>query len=131
MSRSYPIWVDTHNNAYSNSGAKSQGIRDYAQSRIYIGTSASNSYQFGDYSISHNDNGKEKNYNFYVDGELMKTATYNKNKKKMESKNYMTEEALKEKYFDKWKKEEQDAEQEFRNERYAERLRLNGGYNVK
>ena len=29
---------------------------------------------------------------------------------------------------EKWKKEEQDAEQKIRNERYAERLRVNGGY---
>ena len=107
MSKNYPIWVDTHNNAYSNSGTKSQGIRDYAQSTIYIGTSASNSYQFGDYSISHSDDGKEKKYNFYVDGELVKTATYNKYKKMMKSINYMSEEALKEKYFKKWKQEEE------------------------
>ena len=124
--RSYPIWVDTYNNAYSNNGAKSQGVRDYAKSNMYVGTSASNSYNFGDYSISHSDNGKEKNYNFYVDGELMKTATYNKNKKTMESKNYMSEESLKEKYFKKWKQEEADKAEAFRNERYAERLKVNG-----
>ena len=43
MSRSYPIWIDTYNNAYSNNGAKSQGVRDYAKSEMYIGTSAANS----------------------------------------------------------------------------------------
>jgi len=51
--RSYPIWVDTYNNAYSNNGAKSQGVR-------------------------------------------------------------------------KWKQEEADKAEAFRNERYAERLRVNG-----
>jgi len=56
----------------------------------------------------------------------MKTATYNKNKKTMESKNYMSEESLKEKYFKKWKQEEVDKAEAFRNERYAERLRVNG-----
>ena len=81
MSRSYPIWVSTHNNAYSNNGAKSQGIRDTAQSNIFVGTSANNSYLFGDFEINHRDNGKEKTYNFYVDGHLIKTATYQKNKK--------------------------------------------------
>jgi hypothetical protein len=44
----------------------------------------------------------------------------------MESKNYMSEESLKEKYFKKWKQEEADKEEAFRNERYAERLRVNG-----
>jgi hypothetical protein len=36
------------------------------------------------------------------------------------------EDDLKVKYFDKWKKEEEDAEQKIRNERYAERLAVNG-----
>ena len=126
MSRSYPIWIDTYNNAYSNNGAKSQGVRDYAQSRIYVGTSASNSYDFGGYSVSHSDDGKEKTYNFYFDGELIKTATYNKNKKTMKATAFLSEEALKEKYFKKWKDEEAQKEAAFRNERYAERLRVNG-----
>ena len=126
MSRSYPIWIDTYNNAYSNNGAKSQGVRDYAQSRIYVGTSASNSYDFGGYSVSHSDNGKEKTYNFYFDGQLLKTATYNKNKKKMSVHSFNSELELKKKYFQKWKDEEAQKEAAFRNERYAERLRVNG-----
>ena len=134
MSRSYPIWIDTYNNAYSNNGAKSQGVRDYAKSEMYIGTSAANSYRFGSYSVSHSDNGKEKTYNFYVDGILVKTATYQKNKKQMQSKafNFIPNEAeLKKQYFQKWKDEEEQKEAAFRNERYAERLRVNGGYNAK
>ena len=129
MSRSYPIWVQTHNNAYSNNGAKSQGIRDTAQSNIFVGTSANNSYLFGDFEINHTDNGKEKTYNFYVDGVLVKTATYQKNKKEMQSKsfNFIPNEAeLKKQYFQKWKDEEEQKEAAFRNERYAERLRVNG-----
>ena len=126
MSRSYPIWVDTQNNAYSNNGAKSQGIRDTAHSNIFVGTSANNSYLFGDFEINHKDNGKEKTYNFYFDGELIKTATYNKNKKTMKATAFLSEEALKEKYFKKWKDEEAQKEAAFRNERYAERLRVNG-----
>ena len=126
MSRSYPIWIDTYNNAYSNNGAKSQGVRDYSQSRIYVGTSASNSYDFGGYSVSHSDDGKEKTYNFYFDGQLLKTATYNKNKKKMSVHSFNSELELKKKYFQKWKDEESQKEAAFRNERYAERLRVNG-----
>ena len=36
------------------------------------------------------------------------------------------ESKLKERYFNKWKKEEEAEAQKFRNERYAERLRVNG-----
>ena len=126
MSRSYPIWVDTQNNAYSNNGAKSQGIRDTAHSNIFVGTSANNSYLFGDFEINHKDNGKEKTYNFYVDGHLIKTATYQKNKKDMTFTNFNSENNLKAKYFQKWKDEEEQKEAAFRNERLAERRRLNG-----
>ncbi len=41
------------------------------------------------------------------------------------------EQQLKSKFFQKWKDEEAAKEQAFRNERYAERLRVNGGYNAK
>ena len=41
------------------------------------------------------------------------------------------EQELKAKFFQKWKDEDEAAAQAFRNERYAERQRLNGGYNVK
>ena len=42
--------------------------------------------------------------------------------------NGVVEEDLKATYFDKWKQEEADKEQEFRNKRLAERDRLNNGY---
>tara|TARA_R100001198_G_scaffold39726_1_gene21675 strand:- start:408 stop:875 length:468 start_codon:yes stop_codon:yes gene_type:complete len=127
--RSYPIWIDTYNNSYKSSMAKSQGVRDYSKSQIYVGTSANNSYDFGSYSVSHSDNGKEKKYNFYVDGVLVKTATYQKNKKEMLKKSFNlvpNEAELKKEYFNKWKAEEEAKEQEFRNKRYAERLAVNG-----
>ena len=39
-----------------------------------------------------------------------------------------TEDLLKKEYFQKWKDEEAEKEQQFRNERLAERDRLNNGY---
>ena len=42
--------------------------------------------------------------------------------------NNVIEEDLKSQYFQKWKDEEVQKEQQFRNERLAERQRLNGGY---
>ena len=124
--RSYPIWVDSTNNSYK--GSKSHGVRDHAKNYVNIGTSASNSYPFLTNELKVSDNGNKRTFDFYVDNELMKSATYNKSKKVFENSEHALEPQLKKKYFDKWKKEEQDQEQKIRNARYAERLRVNGGY---
>ena len=128
MSRSYPIWVNTFNDNYGNAWAKSMGVKNNstASSSVNIGTSANNSYDFINHSITCIDDNKQKVYKFFVDNELVKTATYNKNKKTMKATDFLSEEALKEKYFKKWKEEEEQKEAAFRNERYAERLRVNG-----
>lgn len=122
--RSYPIWVDTINNSYK--GDKSQGIRDRQKNRVNIGTSASNSYPFLTNELQVSDNGNKRTFDFYVDNELMKSATYNKSKKVFENSEHALEPQLKAKYFDKWKAEEEAEAQKFRNERYAERLAVNG-----
>jgi len=106
--------------------AKSQGIRDRAKNQVYIGTSASNSYPFLTNELQVSDNGNKRTFNFYVDNELMKSATYNKSKKVFENSEHALEPQLKVKYFEKWKKEEEAEAQKFRNERFAERLRVNG-----
>ena len=106
--------------------AKSQGIRDRAKSQVYIGTSASNSYPFLTNELQVSDNGNKRTFNFYVDNELMKSATYNKSKKVFENSEHALEPQLKAKYFEKWKAEEEAEAQKFRNERFAERLAVNG-----
>ena len=122
--RSYPIWVDSPNNSYK--GSKSHGVRDHAKNYVNIGTSASNSYTFLTNELKVSDNGNKRTFDFYVDNELMKSATYNKSKKVFENSEHALEPQLKKKYFDKWKKEEEAEAQKFRNERYAERLAVNG-----
>ena len=131
MSRSYPIWVNTYNVNYNNAWAKSMGVKNNstASSSVNIGTSANNSYDFINHSITCIDGQTKKTFRFFVDNELVKTATYDKNKKTMQMSDM--ESNLKERYFQKWKDEESQKEAAFRNERYAERQRLNGGYNVK
>jgi hypothetical protein len=126
MTQSYPMWVSTWNNTYSNANSKSMGVKNNAsaQSNIYIGTSASNSYDFLNHSVDVTDNSKEKIFRFYVDNQLLKTATYKKQSKTMHVEDM--ESKLKERYFQKWKDEEAQKEAAFRNERYAERLRVNG-----
>ena len=131
--RQYPIWIDTHNPSYANQFSKSMGVKNSSSSNIKIGTSAKNSYEFVKTRIeTAKANQGSRVYNFFVDDELMKSAFYNgKSKDKKMSLVYSLkdkEDDLKAKYFDKWKKEEQDQDQKMRNERYAERLRVNGGY---
>ena len=126
MARNYPMWVSTWNNTYSNANAKSMGVKKNAsaQSNVYIGTSVNNSFDFLNHSVDVTDNSKEKIFKFYVDNQLLKTATYKKQSKTMHVEDM--ESKLKERYFQKWKDEEEQKEAAFRNERYAERLRVNG-----
>ena len=126
MARNYPMWVSTWNNTYSNANAKSMGVKNNAsaQSNVYIGTSVNNSFDFLNHSVDVTDNSKEKIFRFYVDNQLLKTATYKKQSKTMHIQDM--ESKLKERYFQKWKDEEEQKEAAFRNERYAERLRVNG-----
>ena len=63
-------------------------------------------------------------FKFYVDNQLLKTATYKKQSKTMHIEDM--ESKLKERFFQKWKDEEEQKEAAFRNERYAERLKVNG-----
>jgi len=118
--KSYPIWVNMNNNSYNSS--KSYGIRDYAIQHVMIGTSRSNSFDFVKIEMSVQDNDKDggyneptltKTYSLRVDGELIKKAVYNLKTKKMEIEDVKTsnfvqsENALKTKYFKKWKDEDQ------------------------
>ena len=116
--RQYPIWVDMVNNSYNSS--KSYGVNDYAIQHVAIGTSSKNSFDFVKIEMSVQDNDKDggyneptltKTYSLRVDGELIKKAVYNLKTKKMEIEDVKTsnfclsENALKVKYFKKWKDE--------------------------
>ena len=128
--RQYPIWVDMVNNSYNSS--KSYGVNDYNIQNVKIGTSSRNSFNFAKIEMGVADNDNKKTYSLYVDGELIKQAVYNLKTKEMELEDVKTsnfvlsENALKVKYFKKWKDEAEAKDQAFRNERYAERLAVNG-----
>ena len=128
--RQYPIWVDMVNNSYNSS--KSYGIRDYATQHVKIGTSSRNSFNFAKIEMGVADNDNKKTYSLHVDGELIKQAVYNLKTKEMELEDIKTsnfvlsEKALKVKYFKKWKDEAEAKDQTYRNERFAERLAVNG-----
>ena len=130
--KQYPIWIDTHNPNYANQFSKSMGVKNSSSSNIKIGTSAKNSYDFLNTRIeTAKANNGSRVYNFFVDDKLVKSAFYNdklKDKMRIVYSEADKEDELKKEYFSKWKKQEQDAEQKIRNERYAERLRVNGGY---
>ncbi len=135
--RQYPIWVDMNNNSYNSS--KSYGIKDYAIQHVKVGTSSRNSYDFAKIEMGVVDTNEDgtynepktiKTYSLYVDNVLIKKATYNiktKETKVIEVVPYaMPEDELKIKYFKKWKAEAEAKDQTFRNERFAERLAVNG-----
>ena len=128
--KSYPIWVDMNNNSYNSN--KSYGIKDYAIQHVMIGTSKANSFDFCKIEMSVADIDGKKVYNLRVDNELIKSALYDTKTKKMELEDVKTsnfvqsEKALKVKYFKKWKDEQEAKDQEYRNERFAHRLAVNG-----
>ena len=126
--RQYPIWVDMVNNSYNSS--KSYGIRDYATQHVKIGTSSRNSFNFGKIEMGVVDSDNKKTYSLYVDNVLIKKAVYNLKTKEMEAVEVvpyaMPEDSLKAKFFKKWKAEAEAKDQDFRNERFAERLAVNG-----
>jgi len=128
--RQYPIWVDMVNNSYNSS--KSYGVSDYNIQHVKVGTSSRNSFDFAKIEMGVADSDNKKTYSLYVDGELIKQAVYNLKTKEMELEDIKTsnfvlsEKALKVKYFKKWKDEAEAKDQTFRNERFAERLAVNG-----
>ena len=135
--RQYPIWVDMVNNSYNSS--KSYGVNDYNIQHVKVGTSSRNSYDFAKIEMGVVDTNEDGTYNepkniktfsLYVDNVLIKKATYNiktKETKLVEVVPYaMPENELKIKFFKKWKDEDEAKDQVMRNERYAERLAVNG-----
>ena len=130
--RQYPIWVDMVNNSYNSS--ISYGVNDYNIQNVKIGTSSRNSFDFAkiEMGVVNADNNNKKTYTLFVDNVLIKKAVYNPKTKEMEAVEVvpyaMPENELKIKFFKKWKDEDEAKDQTMRNERYAERLRVNGGY---
>ena len=130
--RQYPIWVDMVNNSYNSS--KSYGVNDYNIQYVKIGTSRANSFDFVkiEMSVQTDEKNLTKTYSLRVDDELIKQAHYNLKTKEMELEDIKTsnfvlsERALKVKYFKKWKDEDEAKNQKIRNERFAERLAVNG-----
>ena len=126
--RQYPIWVDMVNNSYNSS--KSYGVSDYNIQNVKIGTSSRNSFDFAKIEMGVADSDNKKTYTLFVDNVLIKKAVYNLKTKVMEEVEIvpyaMPENELKIKFFKKWKAEAEAKDQTFRNERYAERLAVNG-----
>ena len=81
--RSYPIWNDVTACVYK--GAKSYGVKETGDVEVLIGTSASNSHTFLKHSTTHRqlDNG-DREYRFYIDGEIIKRALLRKGECKIE-----------------------------------------------
>jgi hypothetical protein len=135
--RQYPIWVDMVNNSYNAS--KSYGVSDYNIQHVKVGTSSRNSFDFAKIEMGVVDTNEDgtynepkliKTYKLFVDDKLIKKAVYNSKTKVMEDVEIvpyaMPEDDLKAKFFKKWKAEAEAKDQDFRNERFAHRLAVNG-----
>lgn len=78
MSQSYPIWNDVTACIYKSN--KSYGVRQEGAVDVKIGTSGSNSFHFVSHKVTHRKHPDgSRTYRFYVDGEIVKTATLNTN----------------------------------------------------
>ena len=74
--RQYPIWNQTHSNAYGNPD-RSHGANDYTKTEVLIGTSSRNSYHFLDHEtrVSTDDDGNKK-FQYLIDGKIFKEASW-------------------------------------------------------
>lgn len=69
--KSYPIWMDVTSCIYKSS--KSYGIKNDGLTKVFVGSSASNSHLLAAIKITHRDMGeKGKSFQLYVDGQIIK-----------------------------------------------------------
>ena len=75
--RQYPIWNQIRACIYK--GAKSYGVREEGAVKVLVGTSSMNSHHFLTHVVTHrlHDDGSRE-YRFYIDGEVVKTAVLQK-----------------------------------------------------
>ena len=77
--RQYPIWNIITACIYKS--GKSYGVKDTGEVEVRVGTSSSNSHTFLKHTTTHRqlENG-DREYRFYIDGELIKRALLPKGK---------------------------------------------------
>jgi hypothetical protein len=77
--RQYPIWNIITACIYKS--GKSYGVKDTGEVEVRVGTSSSNSHIFLKHTTTHRhlENG-DREYRFYIDGELFKRALLPKGK---------------------------------------------------
>jgi len=86
MSRQYPIYNKVTACIYKSD--KSYGVRETGEVEVLVGTSSKNSHHFVKHSTTHriHDNG-DREYRFYVDGQVIKTAILKKGESKLSISN--------------------------------------------
>jgi|TARA_R100001594_G_scaffold46901_2_gene79900 hypothetical protein len=80
--RQYPIWNIITACIYKS--PKSYGVKETGEVEVRVGTSSSNSHQFLKHCTTHRllDNG-DREYRFYVDGVVLKSAVLEKGKSEL------------------------------------------------
>ena len=81
--RQYPIWNQITPCIYGSS--KSYGVKNTGEVEVRVGTSSQNSHTFIRHTTTHREhtNG-DKEFRFYVDGEMVKRALLRKGKHELE-----------------------------------------------
>ena len=84
MSKSYPIWNEIISEGVKDSD-KSNGVKRHQKTNVKIGSSKKHSYNFLETELKYftQENGTQV-FLFYVDGELIKEATINPIKDRIE-----------------------------------------------
>lgn len=83
MSRSYPIWNEVINEDSKTN--KSHGVKKRQETNIKIGTSKKNSFNFANFVVKTFTGGYGTIcYQFFLDGELIKEASYNPQEERFE-----------------------------------------------
>lgn len=88
MSRSYPIWNEIFTEGVKDFD-KSNGVKQYQKTNVKIGSSKKHSYNFLETEVKYfTEEDGTRVYQFFLDGELIKEATINpiKNRIEMRSK---------------------------------------------
>ena len=89
--RQYKIYNQVNSPDYKQPFNKSFGANSYTKTKVFVGTSSTNSFKFLDHGtqLTHQDDGLMR-FDFMIDGNIVKTALYNPKTKEI---NYIVSES--------------------------------------
>tara|TARA_B100000900_G_C20529018_1_gene695504 strand:- start:141 stop:416 length:276 start_codon:yes stop_codon:yes gene_type:complete len=90
--RQYKIYNQVNSPDYKQPYSKSFGANGYTETKVFVGTSSRNSFEFLDHGtqLTYQDDGLMR-FDFMIDGNIVKTALYNPKTKEI---NYSVSESI-------------------------------------